>query len=153
MPIEIDDVDRRILRIVQADASTPIDQIAKEASVSTNTAWRRLKRLSDEGVIRGRVAILDPEQLGLTLTVFVAIRTSDHSAEWLKRFRAVADSIPEIVEMYRMAGDTDYLLKLHVASVSDYDRIYKQLIARTPLSDVSASFAIEAIKNSHALPV
>jgi Lrp/AsnC family transcriptional regulator len=140
---EIDETDRRILRILQDDASVAIEQIAKVVSLSTNSAWRRIKRLEQEGVIRRRVALLDPEKVGVPVTVFVAIRTNDHSIDWLKQFH----------EIYRMAGETDYLLKLYVRSVTDYDRVYKQLIQRAPIGDVSASFAMEAIKNTSAVPV
>jgi Lrp/AsnC family transcriptional regulator len=150
---EIDETDRRILRILQDDASIAIEQIAKAVSLSTNSAWRRIKRLEQDGVIRRRVALLDPEKIGVPVTVFVAIRTNDHSIDWLKRFNEAAALIPEIVEIYRMAGETDYMLKLYVRSVTDYDRVYKQLIQRAPIGDVSASFAMEAIKNTSALPV
>jgi Lrp/AsnC family transcriptional regulator len=150
---EIDETDRILLRRLQADATLSLEALAADASISTNNAWRRVKKLEAQGVIRKRVALLDPDALGLTMTVFVAIRTNDHSLAWLERFHAVARAIPEIVELYRMAGDTDYLMKLHVRSVADYDRAYKTLIQGVALADVSASFAMEAIKNETALPV
>jgi Lrp/AsnC family transcriptional regulator len=151
--VKIDETDRRILRILQADSTFSLEQLGAEVELSTNSVWRRVKRLEAEGVITGRIAVLDPQAIGLQMTVFVAIKTSDHSLAWLARFHEAAASQPEIVEIYRMAGDTDYLLKLHVGGMEDYDRVYKKLITKVALSDVSASFAMETIKNERALPV
>ncbi|WP_338111639.1 Lrp/AsnC family transcriptional regulator [Sphingopyxis granuli] len=151
--VEMDETDRRLLRKLQADASLSLEQLGAAVQLSTNSVWRRVKRLEAEGVITRRIALLDPQAVGLGLTVFVAIKTADHSVAWLSRFREAASAHPEIVEIYRMAGDTDYLLKLHVAGMEDYDRVYKKLIAKVALSDVSASFAMETLKNERALPV
>lgn len=112
-----------------------------------------MKRLESEGIISRRVAILDGDRLGLGQVVFVAVRTNDHSAAWLEKFARTVRSLPEVVEFYRMAGDVDYLLKIVVASVADYDRVYKELIAELEIADVSATFAMECIKNDTALPV
>ena len=106
-----------------------------------------------DGTIARRVAIVDPEAVGLNMTVFVAVRTSDHSDKWLEKFAAAASAIEEVVEFYRMAGEVDYMLKLLVRDVADYDRVYKKLIKAVPLSDVSASFAMERIKYETAVPV
>ena len=149
----IDETDRQILRHLQRDATTSLESLAELLSVSVNTCWRRVRRLEDDGILKSRVAICDPDQLDLGQTVFVAIRTRDHSATWLDAFARTVSSIPEVVEFYRMAGDVDYLLKIVVGSVSDYDRVYKSLIKQIEIADVSATFAMECLKNSTELPL
>jgi Lrp/AsnC family transcriptional regulator len=149
----IDDTDRLILRTLQADASTSLESLAAAASISVNTCWRRVKRLEEAGVLMRRVALVDPESVGLGQTVFVAIRTREHSADWVERFAKAVRSLPEVVEFYRMAGDVDYLLKIQVGSVKEYDRVYRALISRIDLADVSATFAMECIKNTTELPL
>lgn len=149
----IDDTDRRILKLLQADSTVPLESIAEQLSVSVNTCWRRVRRLEDDGIILARVAICDPEKLSLGQTVFVAVKTSDHSSAWLKKFAKTVSAIPEVVEFYRMAGDVDYLLKIAVGSVADYDRVYKSLISKIEVADVSATFAMECLKNTTELPV
>ena len=149
----IDDTDRLLLRALQADAATSLESLAAAASISVNTCWRRVKRLEEAGILLRRVALVDPESVGLGQTVFVAIRTRDHSADWVERFAKAVRSIPEVVEFYRIAGDVDYLLKIHVGNVKDYDRVYRTLIARIDLADVSATFAMECIKNTTELPL
>lgn len=151
--IKIDETDRQILRQLQRDATTSLESLAEQLSVSVNTCWRRVRRLEEQGVLTARVAICDPDSLGLGQTVFVAIRTNDHSAKWLETFAQTVSRIPEVVEFYRMAGDVDYLLKIVVGSVSDYDRVYKSLIKQIEIADVSATFAMECLKNSTELPV
>ncbi len=153
MEEKIDDVDRILLRALQADGTQSLESLAGRADISTNTCWRRVKRLEDSGLIARRVALIDPENLGLNQTIFVAIRRRDHSAGWLKRFSDAVRTIPEVVEFYRMAGDVDYLLKVQARSVQDYDRVYKALIARVDIADVSATFAMECLKNTTELPV
>ena len=149
----IDDTDRQILKTLQADSTVSLETIAEQLSVSVNTCWRRVRRLEDDGIIVSRVAICDPEKLGVGQTVFVAIKTSDHSSAWLKEFDKTVTAIPEVVELYRMAGDVDYLLKIAVRSVADYDRVYKALISKIDVDDVSATFAMECLKNTTELPV
>ena len=150
---KIDEVDRRLLDILQNDASGSLEEIAKKTAMSVNTAWRRIKRLEDIGVITKRVALIDPPSVGLNMTVFVAIKTSDHSDKWLDGFGKAVSGIPEVVEFYRMSGETDYLLKLLVESIADYDRVYKKLIRSAKISDVSSSFAMETIKYTTAVPL
>lgn len=150
---KIDDIDRILLRALQADATQSLESLAGRADISTNTCWRRVKRLEESGLIARRVALIDPDKLGLGQTVFVTIRTRDHSADWLKRFADAVRAIPEVVEFYRMAGEVDYLLKVQARSVQDYDRVYKTLIARVDIADVSATFAMECLKNTTELPV
>ena len=145
--------DRAILRSLQRDASTSIAAVADEVGLSQNACWRRIKQLEDAGVITKRVALLDPVTLGVGVTVFVSVRTNEHNAEWLERFAAGIVDIPEVVEFYRMSGDVDYLLKLLVSDIADYDRVYKKIIAGTPLADVSSSFAMERIKYTTEVPL
>lgn len=148
-----DQTDRMILRVLQSDGAASLESIAAATSISVNTCWRRIKRLEEAGILSKRVALIDPEKVGLAQTVFVAIRTRDHSAVWLKRFASAVSAIPEVIEFYRMAGDVDYLLKIQVGSVADYDRVYKALIAKIDLADVSATFAMECLKNTTELPL
>jgi Lrp/AsnC family transcriptional regulator len=150
---EIDANDRAILKTLQKDASISLEALAGELSLSTNACWRRVKKLEAKGVIERRVALVSPEAVGLNVTVFVSVKTDDHSAAWLEKFAKATASIAEVVEFYRMAGDVDYLLKLLVRDVADYDRVYKKLIAAAALSDVSASFAMERIKYETAVPI
>ena len=150
---KIDDTDRRILKYLQMDATQSLEVIADKIGVSLNTAWRRVQRLEQSGVIEKRVAVLDQEKVGLPLTVFVSVRTDEHSESWSQNFAKTASEIPQIVEFYRLAGDVDYILKMVVADVADYDRVYKRLIARVKLSEVTASFAMERIKFTTALPI
>jgi Lrp/AsnC family transcriptional regulator len=150
---KIDDQDRKLLDLLQNDSSLSLEELSKRTAMSANTAWRRIKRLEDLGVITKRVALINPETVGLGMTVFVAVKTSDHSDQWLAGFAKAVSSLPEVVEFYRMSGDTDYLLKLLVQSIADYDRVYKKLIRSAKLSDVSSSFAMETIKYTTAVPL
>ncbi|MGB3753303.1 MAG: Lrp/AsnC family transcriptional regulator [Parerythrobacter sp.] len=149
----IDENDRQILRHLQRDATVSMDTLAAELSLSGNAVWRRVKRLQKDGYITRRVALLDAAKVDLDLTVFVAVRTNDHSDTWLDSFARATRAIPEVMEFYRLAGDTDYLVKLMVRDVADYDRVYRLLISAVPISDVSASFAMETLKYETALPV
>lgn len=149
----LDAIDRRILVILQRDATTPIAELAERVGLSQTPCWKRVKRLQESGVIRRKVALLDPEALDLCLTVFVSIRTSRHDKDWLETFAREARALPEVVEFYRMSGEIDYLLKVMVRDIRAYDAFYKRLIATAPLSDVSSSFAMEQIKFTTALPV
>jgi len=153
MSKNIDETDRRILKFLQKDATLSLESIAEKVSVSLNTCWRRIQALEKAGIIRGRVVLLDQEKVGLPLTVFVSVRTDDHSQDWSERFTKAVKDIPQIVEFYRLAGDVDYLLKMTVASVSDYDKVYQRLISKVKLSDVSASFAMERMKFTTELPL
>jgi len=150
---QLDSIDWAILRELQADASLPVHEVGERVGLSHNACWRRIRRLEDSGVIARRVALVDPEKLGLATTVFVAIRTNRHDPAWLDAFRRGVETIEEIVECHRMAGDVDYLLKLAVRDIAHYDRIYRKLIAAVPdLADVSSSFSMERLKATTALP-
>ncbi|MFN9927559.1 MAG: Lrp/AsnC family transcriptional regulator [Phenylobacterium sp.] len=153
MPTSLDAIDRRLLRELQRDATTPIAELAQVVGLSQTPCWKRIKRLTDAGVITGRVALLDRDQLDLGLVTFVSVRTNRHDQEWLDAFAKAASSMPEVVEFYRLSGDTDYLLKVVVRDIAAYDAFYKRLIAAVPLSDVSSAFAMEQIKSTTALPI
>lgn len=150
---DIDATDRRILVELQRDSGQSLDTIGATVGLSRNACWRRIGALEKTGVIKGRVTLLDAAKLGLCLTVFIQIRTSDHAASWLKSFSAATKSIPEITGVYRMSGDLDYLLRAQVTDMAGYDRLYQTLISKVPLSDVSASFVMEEIKDTTALPL
>lgn len=150
---KLDTTDRAILAILQTDASQSLDSIAERLNVSLNTVWRRVRRLESEKVIERRVVLIDNEKIGLPLTAFVQIRTDDHSAQWATDLAAAVAAIPEIVEFYRLAGDVDYIMKMMIASVADYDRVYQALISKVKISDVSASFAMEKLKFTTELPL
>ena len=149
----IDTIDRRILAELQRDGTLSVDQLSERVSLSRNACWRRVKRLEEDGVITGRVALVDAEKIGLGLSVFILVRTSRHDPDWLKAFRDAVTSLPEITGVYRMSGDLDYVLRARVADVKSYDRLYQRLIAKVPLTDVSASFVMEEIRETTVLPV
>ncbi len=153
MSKNIDDTDVKILAILQANAARSLESIADEVGVSLNTCWRRVQRMERDGILLARVALVDNEKVGLPLTVFVSVRTDDHSKGWAERFAVAVDGLPEIVEFYRLAGDVDYILKMMVGSVADYDRVYRRLISKVSLSNVSASFAMEKMKFTTELPL
>lgn len=148
-----DSIDIRILEILQQDANLPVSDIAGRVGLSVTPCWRRIQRLEEQGVIRRRVALLNPEKVGASISVFVAVRTNQHNAEWLDNFASVVANMPEVVEFYRMSGDVDYLLRVVVADMPQYDAFYKKLISKVKLTDVSSSFAMEQIKYTTALPL
>jgi len=149
----MDLVDRKILVLLQEDASLSVAEIASRVGLSQTPCWKRIQRLEARGIILRRVALLDPDRLGLGLTVFVSIETGDHSQEWLDRFAATVSAMPEVTEFYRMAGDVDYLLRVVVPDMRAYDRFYKRLIAAAPLKNVTSRFAMERVKSTTALPL
>ncbi len=149
----MDDIDKQILSQLQRDTTIPVSEIAGRVGLSTTPCWRRIQKMEEAGVIRARVALLDGRKLNAGVTVFVAVRTSEHSAEWLEAFSRAVVEIPEVVEFYRMSGDVDYLLRVVVPDIAAYDAVYKRLIGRISLSDVSSSFAMEEIKYTTALPL
>jgi Lrp/AsnC family transcriptional regulator len=149
----LDEMDIKILRILQEDCTMPVAEIGKRIGLSTTPCWRRIQKLEEDGVIRKRVALLEPKEVRTDVTVFVAITTNQHTKEWLERFHAAVNDFPEVVEFYRMSGQVDYMLRVVVPDIHAYDRFYKALIARIELSDVSSSFAMEQIKFTTALPL
>jgi len=151
--VTIDDLDRRILHALQRDADRSLDAIGQEIGLSRNAVWRRVRALDAAGVIRGRVALLDARALGVGLTVFIFVRTRSHAPDWLERFARATRDLDEIQGAYRMTGDLDYLIRAQVADVAAYDALYQRLIRRVEMSDVSASFVMEEIKDTTALPL
>ncbi len=149
----MDSLDRRLLALLQRDATLTVAQLGEAVGLSTTPCWKRVKRLEDEGYIRRRVALVDREKIGLPVTVFVSIRTNQHDEGWLADFARVTAALPEIVELYRMSGDVDYLMKVAVPDIAGYDRFYKKLIAAVKLTDVSSAFAMEQIKYSTEMPL
>lgn len=149
----MDSIDRKILALLQADTTLPVNEIAARVGLSATPCWRRIRKLEEDGVIRRRVALLDPAKMNVGVTVFIAVRTSQHSREWLKTFQEAVAEIPEIVEFHRMSGEIDYLLRAVVPDIAAYDAVYKRLIERIALADVTSMFAMETIKFTTALPV
>ena len=149
----MDDADLRILRWLQLDASMPLTELAEKTGLSPSPCWRRVQRMTADGVIRARVALLDAERINVGVNVFVSVRTSQHKKAWADAFTACVMALPEVVGFYRMAGDVDYLLHIVVPDIAAYDLVYKRLIERIELTDVSASFAMETIKSTTALPL
>lgn len=149
----LDALDRRILRIVQKDASLSIHEIASRVGLSQTPCWKRLQRLEAAGVIKRRIAILDPIKLGLGVTVFVAIEVSDHSSEALRRFAIEVAQMDEVMDVYRTAGDVDYILRVVAPDTAAFDQFYKRLVALTPMKKVTSRFALENIKSETALPI
>ena len=149
----MDKKDLQILSVLQQNAATPLSELANAVSLSSTPCWRRVQKLHESGVIRKQVALCDPIKLNLPVTVFVSIRTSQHSDAWMKRFVQGTRDIPEIIEIYRMSGDVDYLLKIVVPDIAGYDAVYKRLIKAAELQDVSSSFAMEVLKSTTALPL
>lgn len=149
----IDRLDRKILSLLQEDATLPVAEIGKRVGLSTTPCWRRIQKLEEDGVIQRRVAVLDPRKINAKVCVFVSIITNQHSEEWLKRFAEVIRDFPEVIEFYRMSGQVDYLLRVVVPDIESYDTFYKKLINRIDIADVSSAFSMEQIKYTTALPL
>ena len=149
----MDATDRKILALLQDDASLSVAEIGNRVGLSSTPCWKRIQRMEADGVLIKRVALVDQDRLGLGVTVFVSIETGDHSQEWLDRFAKEVGAMPEVMEFYRMAGDVDYMLRVVVPDIQGYDTFYKRLIATVPLKNVTSRFAMEKIKATTALPV
>ena len=150
---KLDDTDRRLLRELQRDATLSLDQLSEAVHLSRNACWRRIKTMEEAGVIRARVTLLDATKLNLGLTVFIQIKAAAHTADWLDAFAKATRALPQVQGVYRMTGDLDYLIRARVADMADYDRLYQTLVDRVPMGDVSASFVMEEIKDTTALPL
>ena len=138
---------------MQKDATTPVAEIGRKVGLSTTPCWRRIQKMEEDGVIKGRVAVLDPAKINAGVTVFVSVKTNEHNDTWMRKFSAVVDDFTEVVEFYRMSGDVDYLLRVVVPDIAAYDAFYKRLIARIEIRDVSSSFAMEQIKYTTEMPL
>ncbi|GLQ55137.1 transcriptional regulator [Devosia nitrariae] len=149
----LDKIDRKILGLLQRDATMPVAEIGRKVGLSTTPCWRRIQKMEEDGIIKRRVAVLDPVKVNAGVTVFVSIRTNEHNEAWLRKFAAIIEDFSEVVEFYRMSGDVDYLMRVVVPDIAAYDTFYKKLIGKIALSDVSSSFAMEQIKYTTALPL
>ena len=149
----MDATDRKILGLLQDDASISVAEIGNRVGLSSTPCWKRIQRLEAEGVIQKRVALVNQDKIGLGVTVFVSVETGDHSQEWLSHFANTVGAMPEVMEFYRMAGDVDYMLRVVVPDIQGYDTFYKRLIATVPLKNVTSRFAMEKIKATTALPI
>jgi Lrp/AsnC family transcriptional regulator len=146
----MDATDTKILMLLQDDASISIAELAQRVNLSQTPCWKRIQRLETAGVIEKRVALVNPEKVGLGLTVFVSIEISDHSGQWLQRFAEFVSALPEVMEFYRMAGDVDYMLRVAVPDMAAYDRFYQRLIEAVPLKNVTSRFAMQRVKSTTA---
>lgn len=149
----MDAIDRKILKVVQDDASLSVAEIGSRVGLSSTPCWKRIQRLEADGVITKRVALVDPGKIGLGITVFVSIETGDHSQDWLAKFAETVSAMPEVMEFHRMAGDVDYMLRVVVPDIQGYDTFYKKLIGTVPLKNVTSRFAMERIKSTTSLPI
>ena len=149
----LDAIDRKILTVLQEDASLSVAEIGDRVGLSSTPCWKRIQRLEADGVILKRVALVDQNKIGLGISVFVSVESSDHSDAWLKRFAEAVSAMPEVMEFYRMAGDVDYMLRVVATDIAGYDAFYKRLIATVPLKNVTSRFAMEKIKSTTALPI
>jgi len=149
----MDAFDKKILSILQKDCTTSVSDIAEQVGLSNSPCWRRIQTLEKSGVIKGRVALVDPEKVKVGLTVFVMVKTSHHNPEWLDQFTHIIKTFPEIMEFYRLSGDIDYLLRIVVPDMKAFDTFYKKLITQVDFFDISSSFAMEEIKFTTQLPL
>ena len=152
--MKLDKTDRIILSILQNDSTASLNDLAESVNLTTTPCWKRIKRLEDEGIISKRVALLNPEKLGLLFTAFVLLKTNDHSHEWYKNFVESVSIFPEIIEFYRMAGEYDYMMKVQVEDMKRFDSFYKKLVTSVPgIANVTSTFAMESLKYTTALPI
>jgi Lrp/AsnC family transcriptional regulator len=150
---KLDPIDIKILALLQEDASLSVSEIAEQIHLSNNACWRRIRQMEESGIIRKRVALLDAERLGVGTTVFVMLRAPDYTDEWFESFAAAVRKIPEVLEFYRLAGEIDYLIKLQVSDIADYNRVSQALTRAVRFRGFSGAFAMEEIKNTTALPL
>lgn len=150
---QLDRTDRRILAILQEDSSLAVAEIASRVGLSQTPCWRRIQRLRADGVLERTVSLVHPEAVGFGLTVFITVEALDHSPSWLERFTTVVSAMPEVMEVHRMAGDIDYLLRVAVADMAAFDAFYRRLIEAVPLKNVSSHFAMERVKSTTAYPI
>ncbi|RAI02004.1 ArsR family transcriptional regulator [Acuticoccus sediminis] len=149
----LDSIDVKILALLQSDCTLPVAEIANRVGLSSTPCWRRIQKLEEEGYIKARVALLNAEKLNAEVAVFIAVRTSQHNADWLGRFQDAVASMPEVVDFFRLSGDIDYLIRVALPNIKAYDEFYKRLIKLIDLSDVSSMFAMEEIKSTTELPL
>ena len=153
MTQKLDHIDKRILVAMQKNAGLSQRALAEEVGLSQNACWRRLQRLNEAGVIAGQTVMLDRTQLGLDLVVFVMMRTRHHSANWLAEFRRAMLNVPEVVDLFRIGGDYDYLAKVVTEDMQSYDRVYQRIIAAVELDSVTSYFSMESIAENRPLSI
>ncbi|MGC9423322.1 MULTISPECIES: Lrp/AsnC family transcriptional regulator [unclassified Vibrio] len=152
--MSLDKVDRQLLSMLQKDGTLSLNELAEAVNLTTTPCWKRLKKLEESGIIKQRVALLDPEQLGLSFIAFVMVKTNDHSHEWYQGFAETVSEYPEVMEFYRMAGEYDYMMKVLVKDMKHFDQFYKKLVNRVDgLNNVTSTFAMESLKYTTALPL
>ena len=149
----MDEIDRQLIELLQQDATLSIAQMAERVGLSATPCWKRIQKLEARGVITRRVAVIDPESVGVGLCVLVSVEAGEHTPEWLELFSAGVAAMPEVMEVYRVAGDIDYMLRVAVADMTEYDTFYKRLIAIAPMKNVTSRFAMERIKHTTAYPL
>ena len=149
----MDEIDRQLIELLQQDATLSIAQMAERVGLSATPCWKRIQKLEARGVITRRVAVVDPESVGVGLCVLVSVEAGEHTPEWLELFSAGVAAMPEVMEVYRVAGDIDYMLRVAVADMTEYDTFYKRLIAIAPMKNVTSRFAMERIKHTTAYPL
>jgi len=149
----LDPADRDLLAQLQKDATWSMERLAKHAGISKTAAWNRVQKLQQEGVIQRQVAVLNPDKVGLPETFFIAVKTNQHQQQWLSRFHKVIKKYPEIVEVHRLAGEVDYMMKVQVASTRDFDALYKKVVSEIELYSVTSSLSMEVLKHETALPI
>ena len=149
----MDEIDRLLLEILQENATLSIAQMAERVGLSPTPCWKRIQKLEAGGVITRRVAVVDPDRVGVGLSVLVSVEAGEHTLEWLQRFSAGVATMPEVMEVYRMAGDVDYMLRVAVAGMAEFDAFYKRLIGLAPMKNVTSRFAMERIKYTTASPL
>jgi Lrp/AsnC family transcriptional regulator len=149
----LDDMDIKILAILQQDCTRPVAEIGKAVGLSTTPCWRRMQKLEEAGVITRRVALVDASKVNAGVTVLVSIKTDQHNVAWIEKFHAAVIDLPEVVEAYRMSGEVDYLLRVAVPNIAAYDTFYKRLVSRVEFVKVSSAFAMEQMKYTTALPL
>ena len=149
----MDDIDRKLLELLQNDATLSVAQLADRVGLSPTPVWKRIQKLEQAGTIVRRVALLDPEQVGVGLVVFIEVEAYEHTPQWLEAFRNAVAQMPQIMEAYRMAGDVDYMLRVAVADMAEFDAFYKGLIAAVPLKNVTSRLAMERLKYTSAYPL
>lgn len=151
--MKIDPIDAKLIMALQDDADRSAEELGQSIGLSRNACWKRMKTLEAQGILQKRVMLANAAALGFHLTVFIHIKTNDHSPEWNEKFKRAVEVIPQIQKAYRMSGDLDYMLHAILPDIGAYDLMYQELTRRINLSDVSASFVMEEIKNKHVLPL
>ena len=149
----MDEIDVKILKLLQRDCNLPVSEIAAKVGLSTSPCWKRIARLRETGIIKQQVSILDAAKLGFGLTAYVSIKTGEHSGTWLNEFSKTVTDMPEVMEFHRMAGDVDYMLKVIVADIDSFDKFYKRLIGSSAINEVTSRFSMEKIKETTELPL